>query len=217
MQIIQLLGEKLTNTILSIIDYLPSIIISVIFVIIGFVFGSILGAATKHLISDILKVDKFLKSSGVDESVAGHKFTVGGILGGLVKWSVILSFIMASTEVLNLQVVSEFISNALHFIPNVIAAAIIIVVSVVSADFLAKVVSETTNAAKIKGTLASSVTRFSILSLGIFMALEQVIPSSGVLYIVTVGIVSAVALALGLSFGLAGKDHAEKIIKDLFR
>lgn len=216
MQIIHLLGEKLTEVLLNIINFLPEILVAVVFVIIGFVFGSILGSAVKHLITDILKIDKYLKSIGVDENVAGNNLTVGGVLGALVKWSVVLSFVMAATDVLNLKEVSTFIFSALAFVPNVIVAAIMIITAVVLGDFVAKIISKATHAAKVKGDLASSVSKFAILGLGIFMALEQIIPSSGILYIVTIGIVFAVSLGLGLSFGLAGKDHAERILKDLF-
>lgn len=216
MQIIHTLGEKLTDVLLQIINFLPEVLLSIIFVIVGFVFGSILGAAMKHLISDILKIDKYIRSAGVDETIAGNHFTVGGLLGALVKWSVIVAFVMAATDVLNLGVVSIFIMSALSFVPHVLVAAIMIITSVILADFVARVVSRATHAAKVKGDLAASISKFSILGLGIFVALDQIIPSAGILYIITIGIVSAVSLGLGLSFGLAGKDHANRILNDLF-
>ena len=92
-----ILGQALVDTGMTLISFLPSVIIAVIVFACGWGFGSVLGRAISHLVS-VLRVDKALHRAGFDKlsEQAGIHISVAGFFGGVVKWGVIVAFTLAS-------------------------------------------------------------------------------------------------------------------------
>ncbi len=207
------LGDALAGVVTQVIYFLPSLIIAIVLVIIGFVFGSILGRAVSHLVS-ILKIDRALDKAGLSKVMHGNmRITVSDILGGLVKWSVIISFLMAATQQLGMDAFAGFLWEILAYIPNVIVAALILVSTFLLADFVGKLVEGSAGAAGMKGGAAGAVAHYAILIVGVLAALAQLKIATGFMEILFTGLVAAISLALGLAFGLGGRDAAGRAIE----
>ena len=104
------------------------------------------------------------------------------------------------------------------YLPNVIIAAIILVIGVLVARFLERLVRGSIRAAEFgsANTLAL-ITRWAVLIFTILATLSQLgfEFSDDISLTLMQGIVFAIALALGLSFGLGGRDHADEYIAKL--
>ena len=77
-------------------------------------------------------MDKAFQSVGVDEMLHKGGFTLNSshFIGGLVKWFLVIVFLIASLEILGLSQVNDFLKNVvLGYLPNVIVAALILVVA----------------------------------------------------------------------------------------
>jgi hypothetical protein len=208
------LGESLTNVIIGLINFLPNILIAILIVIIGWVSGGILGRAVSHLIS-ILKIDNALKLAGLSHMLNGVNFSVSKLLGGTVKWGIIIAFLMAATQQVGLDAFAGFLWVIVGYIPNVIVAAMILVASFLLADFVSKTVSSSAKAAGVNGGIAGAISRYSIVTVGVLAALSQLKIASGFTEILFTGLVAAVSLALGLAFGLGGRDAAAKMLNKM--
>src|SRR4051812_47828694 len=105
----QVFTTSLQNLWLAFISFVPNLIIAIIVFIIGWLVGSVVGRAVSQLLSAI-KLDKLFDNAGAGElmSRAGMKLNVSGFIGGLVKWFIILVFLMTSLEVLHLTQVNDF-------------------------------------------------------------------------------------------------------------
>lgn len=194
--------------------FLPTIIAAIVVFIIGWFIAVSLG----RIIHELIKASRFdhlLGKLGVQGPLqrAGLRLDVGLLIGGIVKWFIILAFLLATTDILGLNQVSGLLSNVLSYIPNVLVAAIILLVAVLIANFIQKIVTSSVNAAGLaSGTLLGAIARWAIIIFAIFAALDQLEIAQGPANILSTGIVAMLALAGGLAFGLGGKDHASAFI-----
>lgn len=202
----------------EVIAYLPNIIVSIIVFVVGWVVAVVLGRWIAQAIRS-LKLDKALASVGVDEIVnrAGYRLDSGAFIGGLVKVFIILVFLVAALDVLKLSQINEFLYQViLGYVPNVIAAALILLLAAIIADALQKVVVAS---AKASGTgyaeLLGGVTKWMIWIFALLAAFSQL--NIGAVFAQTLftGLVAMLAIAGGLAFGLGGKDAAARYIEKL--
>ena len=87
---VDILGQALVDTGMTLIAFLPSVIIAVVVFALGWGFGSVLGRSVEHLIS-VLRIDKALHRAGFDalSERAGVRVSVAAFFGGVIKWSVV--------------------------------------------------------------------------------------------------------------------------------
>lgn len=224
MELLQDWSMVFTQTLLSmwyaIADFLPTLFIAVII----FAIGWLLAVLVEKLIEGLFKtfkVDSLLKTSGFEDVIerSGHKLNSGKFVGALVKWFVIVVFLVASFDVLKLDQVNDFLKGVvLTYLPNVIVAVLVIMVSAVIADAVHRIVVASARAAHMKSALfLGAVAKWSIWVFAVLAALFQLGFAQQLLQTLFLGIIVAISLALGLAFGLGGKDAASEIVEKTIR
>ena len=202
----------------EIIGYTPKLFVALVIFILGWVFGVILGRIVSQIIKTI-KVDKALREAGLEEvfNKAGFTLDSGKFLGGLVKWFVIVIFLVPTLEVLQLNQVNEFLrDDVLSYLPNVIAAVLILLIAALIAEVMQRVVVGSAKAADIASArFLGSVTRWAIWLFAILAALSQLNVATAFVETLFQGIVIAVSLAIGLAFGLGGQEAARRYLEHL--
>ncbi len=202
---------------MTLIAFLPNVVIAVIIFALGWMFGTVLGRAVEHLVA-VLHVDKALHKAGFDtlSERAGIRVSVAGFLGGISKWLVIVAFTIASAEILGLTQVTQLLRDILVYIPQVIIAAVILVIAMLLGDFVSKLVSHSVKATGMNGDFAAQMSKWAIIIVGgVFPALTQLRIAQGLVEVLFTGVVFALSLALGLSFGLGGRDAAARAIEKM--
>lgn len=198
-------------------QFVPSLLVAILIFIIGWVVGAAIGKLVMQAI-DMLKVDAALRSAGVEGVVerAGFRLHSGKLVGELVKWFFIVVFLVAALDVLGLTDVTAFLRGVvLLYIPQVIVAVLILLVSAVLADVADRVVAGSARAAGISAAgLLGTITRFAIWIFAVLAALDRlgVTPLIQTLF---TGVMVAFALAFGLAFGLGGVKSAERYIEKI--
>lgn len=99
------------------------------------------------------------------------------------------------------------------YIPNVVVAALILIIAALVANTVERLVRGSVEAAGYKGSLVGVVARWSIWIFAFVAALQQLGVATALLQTIVTGLVAALALAFGLSFGMGGKDAASAIIE----
>lgn len=214
---LDILGQALVDTSMTLVAFLPSVIIAVIIFALGWVFGGVLGKAVSHIVS-VLRIDNALHKAGLDtvSDRAGIRISLAGFLGGITKWLVVVSFTIASAEVLGLTQVTQLLRDILMYIPQVIIAALVLVMAALVGDFVSRLVSHSTKATGMKGEFAAKVSKWAIIIVGgVFPALTQLRIAQGLVEVLFTGVVFALALSLGLAFGLGGRDAAAQAIEKM--
>ena len=203
---------------LGVIAFAPRLIAAVVVFVIGWVIAIALGKVVAQIIHT-LKVDKALQSIGVEEPIerAGIKLDVGAFIGSLVKWFFIIVFLTATVEVLGLSKVTDFLKDdVLGYLPNVFVAALILVAAALIADAVGKLVAGSAKAAQLPSAgFLGGVSKWAIWVFALLAALYQLGIARAMVQTLFIGVVGALSLALGLAFGLGGKDTAAKYLERL--
>ena len=213
-------GEVLSASFKGIWFGIASILPNIIFAIVIILLGWLIGAVIEKLIIKLItasKLDNVLTSAGLRDLLnkGGFNLNTGAFIGALVKWFLIVTFLVASMEILGLSQVNEFLKNVvLGYLPQVIAAVLILIAAAVVAELAQKTVVGSSKAAGIKqSNFLGNVTKWAIWIFAILMALTQLGIAVSLLNTLFMGVVVAIALALGLSFGLGGQEAASRYIE----
>ncbi|MDP3734975.1 MAG: hypothetical protein Q8R39_00940 [bacterium] len=202
----------------GVIKFLPVLVVALVVFIVGWVVGVVLGKAVAQLVR-ALKVDNALRSAGVEEGLrrAGFALDSGAFVGGLVKWFLIIVFLVAALDVLGLTQVNAFLQQVvLLYLPQVIIAVLILLVAAVIAEAMQNVVVGAAKAASVTHAhFLGSVTRWAIWVFAILTALFQLGVAQPFVQTLFTGVVIALSLAVGLSFGLGGQQAASEYIDKL--
>jgi hypothetical protein len=220
--LLQTWSEVLTQSFqglwIGVVDFVPNLVVAIIIFVLGWVVGAVLGRVVAQFIK-ALKIDRALESMGVGDvlSKAGFNLNSGAFVGALVRWFFIIAFLVASFDVLGLSQVNIFLQQVvLSYLPNVIVAALILLVAAVIADAMQKVVVGSAKAADVANAhFLGGVTRWAIWLFAIIIALSHLGIAQQFMQILFTGLVVMLALAGGLSFGLGGRDAASKYIEKL--
>jgi hypothetical protein len=208
------LTSSFQNLFYGLVAFLPNLLAALVIFVIGWLIGAGLSRVVAQVIGS-LRVDQALRAAGVDRVVerAGWKLNSGAFLGMLVKWFFIIVFLVAALDVLGLTEVTIFLrAVVLGYLPQVIVAVLILLVAAVVAEAAQKVVSGSASAAHLRSAnFLGALARWSIWVFAILAALDQLGVTPFVQTLFT-GVVVALALAFGLSFGLGGQAAAARYI-----
>lgn len=196
------------------ITALPNILGALIIFFIGWA----IAIGLQKLVAQILKaikIDQLLDKMGAGDALqkAGLKLDVANWIGFLVKWFLIFGFLLAATDILGLQDVSAFLRSVLLYIPNIVVAAVILVVAVWFAGFVQKLAVASISASNIKtASFVGVVVKWAVLIFALFAALTQLGIAPGLLQTLVTGLIAMLAIAGGLAFGLGGREQAAKFL-----
>lgn len=193
---------------------IPSIVGALVVFIIGLIVASGIGALVEKLFASI-KLDQMLGRVGLTPHLerAGLKLRGAHFLGRLAYWFIIVVFLLAASDILKLATFSEFLNNVLEYIPNVIAAVLILLAAFMIGNFLRRVVTASVMSARLHaGRFLGAITWWSVVVFGLLAALVQLNIAREIIGSIVTGIVAMVALAGGIAFGLGGKDYANHLM-----
>lgn len=194
------------------IGFLPQLIAGLVVLIIGIIVARVLQSIVKSIFGLSLVRNLFNQVDVEAQTVS----VWATILGEIVRWTVILLFLVPAAEIWGIPRVTEVFTQLLLYIPNVFVAVFVGFAGMVIANLVGDVVEHGAKSlgAKSRGFL-SSIARYSILFFTVLIVLNQLGIAADLIRILFTGIVAMLALAGGLAFGLGGKDIASEILKDL--
>jgi hypothetical protein len=211
--------QAIQNLWQSFLNFIPILIGAIIVFIIGWFISIGVG----KLITEILKRLKFnqLFERGSWRNAlekAEIKVDASGFIGAIVKWVLVIVFLLAAVEILGFVQFAGFLKGVLDYLPNVIVAALIFVVTVIVVDIVEKVVRVAVESIKVGfGQMVSAVIKWSIWIFAILAILYQLGVARPFMETLFTGIIAMLVISLGLAFGLGGKDVAAEMLQDLRR
>lgn len=203
-------GEK-------IISLLPSLLGALVILLLGWLVAKIFKAALVKLLV-AMRLEKLSAKSGLSRflSRGDIKHSLADILGTLIFWIIFLFFIYLAADVLELSLVSDLINRILSFIPNLIAALLIIIVGVLLSSFFRGVVKVAATSYDLAHReLLAKIVQYLIIFFAIAMSLEELGVATQILVNSVLIIVGAIAFGFALAFGLGSKDVVGKIVSKI--
>ncbi|MSR87635.1 MAG: hypothetical protein EXS69_00485 [Candidatus Zambryskibacteria bacterium] len=214
----QVLQLSFQNLWIGVVNFVPNLVIAVVILILGWLIGALLGRAISQVFRS-LKIDDALRRAGFESFLqrGGVRLDAGAFLGSLVKWFVVVVFLMTALEILGLVQVNLFIKEVvLAYLPRVLAAALVLLVGGVIGDVVGRVVVTGARTAGIASAhFAGAIAKRAVLVFAILVALSHLGIAAAFSQTLFTGVVIAISLALGLSFGLGGQEAASRFIEKL--
>lgn len=212
-----ILSLSFTNLWIGVVDFVPNLLVALVIVLLGWGIGTLLGRVISQIMKAI-KIDEALRRAGVEDFLnkGGLNLNSGNFLGGLVRWFIILVFLVGAFDVLHLSQVTLFLKDILNYLPQVIVAVLILIAAGMVADAMKKVVLSSAMSAEIPSAgFLATVTKWTIWVFAVLVALSQLGIAAGFIQTIFTGLVVALSLGLGLAFGLGGQDAAGRVIEKI--
>ncbi len=210
-----LLLSSFNNALIAVTTFVPKFVLGLIILLVGIIIASILKQVVLQ-VANILRIEPFLRRYGVPEG--REDFNWSNILAEIVRWFVILMFLIPTAEAWGLPQINSVLTTFLLYLPNVFVAAIIILVGFVLAKLTHDVIVASTQS--LTGTTSraiASASRWAIIIFAVLAALNQLGIASDLVRILFTGLVAMIALAGGIAFGLGGQTAAKTVLEDLMK
>lgn len=191
----------------DIMTMIPNIIVALVLVFIGIWLGRHLGKWTTDYLRR-LGFDKMLGKLEMGKN--SNAMSPSSVVGYIVQVLIIFFLAVQALNLVQLGFLVAIASGITAYLPNVLAAILIIGAALILSGIVHKVLISVL-VGQAKGILAG-LAKYAILTIAAFMALTQLGIGSDIVKLAFMLILGGLALAFGLAFGLGGKDFASKYL-----
>ncbi len=209
---IEAISEPVKSTLEQVLAAIPLMIVAFLVMAVGF----LVARTVRGL------VEGFLRGVGFDTlpERVGLTFLMpkeGGqslstIAGSVVMVVILLLTAQQALSSLELFQFSELLGDLLGYLPMLLVGVFIILAALSLGNYVSDVVGQLASGSG-HGKVASGVARWAIYFLGFSMGLNQLGVGEEIIRIAVAAVLGGAALALGLSFGLGGRDRAKEVVE----
>jgi hypothetical protein len=208
---------SLSNALNSFLAAIPLVIGALIIIVIGWIIAGVLARVVSEILRKAGADRLFAEHGGAVYGSRSKTFKPSAVAGELVKWLVRLVFLVAAANVLGLTQVSILLNDVLLWIPNLIVAAIILLVAPLLARFVRSAIEVGAGQMGFSNaSLLGRIAEIAIIAFAVVIAINQIGIAATLVNTLFVGVVAALALAFGLAFGLGGRDVAAKLTESWY-
>lgn len=161
-----------------------------------------------------LNFNRVADAGGLADAVGrtGSRLDPAHAIGALMFWLVMLVVILLASTALGLENINEMFGLMLSYIPTVIAAVVIVILGMIVGEFVRGLILASAGSVSGVPTVAK-VAKAAVVTIAIFMALQQVGVAEEIVTAAFTLILGAVALGVGLAFGLGNRELAGEVTR----
>ena len=207
-----------TGALTRLMSLLPALLGAVLVLVIGWVVSGFFAGLIERALKAV-GMERAVERSGIGDFIrrSGTKMTTSGVIAGLIKWFIRLIFIQAAANILGMPQMTSIINSIVLFIPSVVVAMAIIVVGSLIAKFLAGLVRGSVSEMGVGNPdLLAKLTQYVVIGFAVIAAIDQLGIAATVVNTLLIGLIGSVALAVGLAFGLGGREVAGEIARSWY-
>ena len=206
------------DTLMQILQVLPRLLALLTFLALGLLTAWVV----RMLVLRVLRTfgfDTFCERLGVAQplSQAGVRRPVSLVVSRVLFWIVFLLFAFMGVDAMNLPATAHLISQIVAFLPNVLAASLVLLVGVLCANFFAEAaLIAAVNAQVEEARLVAGLVRWGFLLFTFAMVLTQLGIAKEIVvaaFSITFG---GIVLALALSVGLGARHLMRQALERRF-
>ncbi|GEM_PF-564323 len=217
-QIKEQLIESISALLSAVIEMAPRVIAGVVL----FILALIVAKMVERILRGMLKkmhLESLAEKIGLASTLArfGLKKPLHELLPRFVYYLLVVLFAQIAAEVLGIKPISEAVSSLFAYLPNLIAAVLLLLIGSVAGQFVGRAVARAAEESGLDfaSSLGSAVSVLILLLSGI-MAIGQLKIDTDIIRIVTICTLSGLGLAFGLSFGLGTRTVTRSIIAGFY-
>jgi hypothetical protein len=218
MQLTEIFSNSLKLMIDKFVIGIPNLIMAAVVCGIGVFIAKSVSKIIKLFLSN-LGIDKLGEKLNEIEFVykMGLTIKISEILSKIIYYMLLLLFIVVSTDILQMPALSDLVSSAIEFIPNLVVAIVLLIVGLLGADALRKTVQTTCTSLGIPSAKIISIFVFYFVFITIFiMALSQAKINTAFLAQNISIIIGGAVFAFSLGYGLASKEVVANFLASMY-
>jgi hypothetical protein len=207
--------DSLRTTWAQVVEFSPEVIGAFLFLVLGWLLAQLARRLVIRLLR-LMRIDVAAERGGVEDFLlrGGVRYTAVTLMGQLVYWSVLLVSVLAVFNLLGLPMSSTLFDQVAGYLPNVLAALIIVIFGSILGRFVRGAVHTWLNNVGAQGgQLAGIMAHAAILVFVAVLALEQLRIGGQVLVSAFQLAFGGLCLALALAFGLGGREWASSVLE----
>jgi hypothetical protein len=194
--------------------FLPSLVGALLILVLGWIVARLVRAfvvRALHRVGLDRAADRFELTEPLRQ--AGLRRSPSALAGRLVYWILMLTVLLIAAEALGLGAVTSTIDRLIAYLPNVLAAGLIVLIGLFVGRFVRDVVRSGAAAARFgeADRLGDAAQGVIVLVVAI-VALEQLGVPTDLLVTITTVLLGAFALSMGIAFALGARRLVEHIL-----
>ena len=194
---------------------IPKVFGFVLIVVVGWFIASLIEKGLASVLRTI-RFNELAQRAGLADFIQkmGMNTDPAGMIGLVVKWFVRLIALVVAFDALGLPAVSEVLRQLLLWLPNVVVALVVLVIGGLAARALSNVVRGAASEAGLSNAdFLAKLASIVVWAFSIVVAVNQIGIATELVNTLFMAVVGALALALGLAFGLGGRETAAEIVR----
>jgi mechanosensitive ion channel-like protein len=210
------IAQSLQRALDALIGFIPNLIGFLIILLIGYLIARVVRAVVSALLAKV-GLDRALSGSPAGSYVerASPGARPSRLVGAVAFWFIFIYAIAAAVGALKIPALTNFMANVQNYLPNVIAAVLILVVGIalagVAGAFAYRLIGNTS-----AGRMARAVAPSLILAIVVFMVLTQLRIAPEIVVVTYIALIGMLAVSGALAFGLGGRDVAADILRGAY-
>lgn len=193
---------------------IPKIIAFAAILVVGWWVAGLMARLAARLLRAV-RFNDLAERSGFGNFVRniGVKTDCAGFLAMVASWFMKLIVLIVAFDALGLPAVSDVLRQLLLWLPNLAVGIVVLVIGGLLANAAAGLVRGSTASAGFRHPdVIANVTRAAVWMFAIIVAVNQIGIARELVNTLFMGAVALAVIALGLAFGLGGRDLAGKLL-----
>lgn len=214
----QMLIEPLEVFYSKVLLFLPNFLAAVALFAIGLFLAWILKLVSLKIFTG-LQFDAFAERMGLKSvfEKGGIKESFSAMLAMFISTIVVFTFSVIALRALDMPAVERLLERIFLYLPNIFVALLIILFGYILSNFLGRaVLIASVNAGIRASDLISRLVKAAVILTAVTMSLEQLGIGSSTIIVAFAIVFGGIVFALGLAFGLGGRDIAADYLKKKF-
>lgn len=212
------IAENLRHLLFGFLDVIPKLVGALVLLLVGYIISKMIRKVIYKLFEKF-GIDKFAEPINQSDFIAKSNFKVipSAIVSTIIYYFIYLIFIVAATDVLGMESLSQLIKDIINWVPNLITGLVLLFVGFLFADFIKNTVTKTCQSFGIPSAnfIATAVFYFVLINVVISALAQAKVNTDFIATNISI-IIAGVALAFAIGYGFASKDMVANFLVSFY-
>ncbi|MBQ2936367.1 MAG: mechanosensitive ion channel [Lachnospiraceae bacterium] len=201
------ISEPASAIVSSIFAMIPNVLGAIVIIAIGVIIAKLVAKLLENLLAGVGADTLIEKVTGTP----AKKFVLSKVISAVVKYVLVIVFLVQGINVLNLPVLTEIGGAVIGYMPAALSAVIIVTIGLFAGNTAEAVIAKKFPEAK----MCAVVAKVAIYVLTAFLCLSQLGVASAIVETTFILIIAAVCVAVAIAFGVGGRTFAANTLEKL--
>jgi Conserved TM helix len=210
------IGNSIQQTLDEFFAFLPNLLGAIVILVVGYIIAKVVAGLAR----------RGLQAAGSDRALAtgtageykqriAPRLQPSDVISTIVFWLIFGLTIMLAVSALGIEALTNFIESVVGYLPNVIAAILILLVAAAIAGAVGGL-AQRLMGGTLLGKIVQTAVPALVITIALFMALVQLKIAIQIVVATYVIVLGSIGLGFALAFGLGGRNVADRILEGAY-